>query len=179
MLIWGNKEYIVDRLIEDNGFENIKRQLANLLFGTKSIENRWDIFRKEIKGIGPAGMSELLTYVNPNEYILFNKNTIRSLTYLGVKGLPKYNYQRSGKKFNKVCGHAKKILALLVSNGKKGADLLDVDYFLWDEVLPIVQGGLSESSPDVTDIEKISSKDSKSLHDEIKEKIVEICFLQA
>lgn len=174
MLIWGNKEYVVNRLIEDNGFENIKKQLADLLFGTNPIETRWDIFRKEFKGLGPASMSELLAYVNPKEYILFNKNTVRSLSYLGVKGLPKYDYQRTGKKFVEICGYAKEILKLIVSNGIKDADLLDVDYFLWNEVLPLIQDSQPVSSPDVPDIEKISNKDSKSLHDEIKEKIVEI-----
>jgi len=174
MLIWGNKEYIVDRLIEDNGFENIKKQLADLLFGIKQIETRWDIFRKEVKGLGPASMSELLAYANPKEYILFNKNTLRSLSYLGVTELPKYDYQRTGKKFAEICGYAKEILKLIVSNGIIDTDLLDVDYFLWDEVLPLTQENPPILSPDVPDIEKISSKDSKSLHDEIKGKIAEI-----
>jgi len=174
MLIWGNKEYVVNRLIEDNGFENIKKQLADFLFGTKPIETRWDVFHREFKGLGPASMSELLAYANPKEYILFNKNTLRSLSYLGVTGLPKYDYQRTGKKFAEICGYAKEILRLIVSNGIKDADLLDVDYFLWDEVLPLVQDNPPLLSPEIPDIEKISSKDSKSLHDEIKEKIVEI-----
>ena len=61
MLIWGNKKYVVEKLIEDNGLEHIKKQLAELLYGTKSIEIRWDNFLKEIKGLGPATISELLT----------------------------------------------------------------------------------------------------------------------
>jgi len=154
MLIWGNKEYVVNRLIEDNGFENIKKQLADFLFGTKPIETRWDVFHREFKGLGPASMSELLAYANPKEYILFNKNTLRSLSYLGVTGLPKYDYQRTGKKFAEICGYAKEILRLIVSNGIKDADLLDVDYFLWDEVLPLVQDNPPLLSPEIPDIEK-------------------------
>lgn len=39
MLIWGNKKYVVDKLIADNGFITLKKQLAELLYGTKPIEN--------------------------------------------------------------------------------------------------------------------------------------------
>jgi len=45
MLIWGNKKYLVDKLIEDNGFDTIKNELAELIWATRSIENRWDHFR--------------------------------------------------------------------------------------------------------------------------------------
>ena len=31
MLIWGNKKYIVDKMIADNGFVTLKKQLAELL----------------------------------------------------------------------------------------------------------------------------------------------------
>lgn len=34
MLIWGNKKYVVDKLIADNGFLALKKQLAELLYGT-------------------------------------------------------------------------------------------------------------------------------------------------
>ena len=93
MLIWGNKKYVVDKLIEDNGFENIKNQLVNLLYGEDNIEVRWDLFLKNIKGVGPATISELLTYINPQEYAIFNKTTILCYTYLDIPDMPKYNYQ--------------------------------------------------------------------------------------
>lgn len=34
MLIWGNKKYIIDKLIEDNGFINLKNFLSELLYGS-------------------------------------------------------------------------------------------------------------------------------------------------
>ena len=61
MLIWGNKKYVVDKLIADNDFASLKKQLAELLYGTSPIEKRWDTFLKSIKGMGPATISELLT----------------------------------------------------------------------------------------------------------------------
>src|ERR1700677_3251441 len=46
MLIWGNKHYVVNKVIEDNGFDYFKEQLAGLVWGKKPIETRWDTFRK-------------------------------------------------------------------------------------------------------------------------------------
>lgn len=91
MLIWGNKKYVVDKLIADNGFENVKKQLVELLYGDAAIEKRWDVFLKNVKGLGPATISELLSYINPKEYVIFNKTTILCYTFLDIPDMPKYN----------------------------------------------------------------------------------------
>ncbi len=174
MLIWGNKKYVVDKLIADNGFENLKKQLAELLYGNSAIEKRWDIFLKSVKGLGPATISELLTYANPQEYVIFNKTTILCYSYLDIPDMPKYNYQYTGKKYAKVCTIAKEIAAELKKAGSQDFDLLVVDYFLWDEILPLAEKKMPEKTA-VTPVKKpITNNDSKSLHDEMKEKLVAI-----
>ena len=176
MLIWGNKKYVVDKLIVDNGFENVKKQLAALLYGDAAIEKRWDTFLKNVKGLGPATISELLTYVNPREYVIFNRTTILCFTYLGVPGMPKYNYQYTGKKYVEACTVAKQIAEELAAAGEENVDLLSVDYFMWDELLPLAEKQEPSGGTAVTlDAEKPATvKESKSLHDEIKEKLVAI-----
>ena len=173
MVIWGNKKYVVDKLIADNGFDALKKQLAELLYGTVPIEKRWTAFLKTVKGLGPATISELLTYANPDEYVIFNKTTILCYTYLDVPDMPKYNYQYTGKKYTEVCTIAKEISTALKAAGAEDYDLLAVDYFLWDEVLPLAE----KKEPVSQATEKTAPKtasDSKSLHDEIKEKLVAI-----
>ena len=174
MLIWGNKKYVVDKLIQDNGFANLKKHLADLLFGHDSIEKRWDVFLKTVKGMGPATISELLTYANPNEYVIFNKTTILCYGYLGIPDMPKYNYQYTGKKYAEVCSVAKDIAAELKKAGADDYDLLAVDYFLWDEILPLAEKKVDtpvevQPAPITT-----SKKHNVSIHDEIKEKLVTI-----
>lgn len=139
MLIWGNKKYVVDKLIADNGFTTLKKQLSELLYGTLPIEKRWDTFLKSIKGMGPATISELLTYANPQEYVIFNKTTILCYGYLDIPDMPKYNYQYTGKKYAEVCAIAKEIAAELKKTGADDYDLLAVDYFMWDEILPLLK----------------------------------------
>ena len=173
MLIWGNKKYIVDKLIADNGFDALKKQLAELLYGTSPIEKRWDLFLKSVKGMGPATISELLTYSNPQEYVIFNKTTILCFGYLDIPDMPKYNYQYTGKKYKEVCTIAKEIAQELKKSGAENYDLLAVDYFLWDELLPLAEKKSAETP--VSESKKPSTvSDSKSLHDEIKEKLVAI-----
>lgn len=175
MLIWGNKQYVVEKVISDNGFDNVKKQLTELLYGSAPIEKRWDSFTKNVKGLGPATMSELLTYVNPQEYVIFNKTTILCYGYLDIPDMPKYNYQFTGKKFVEVCNIAKEISRALSDAGAEDSDLLAVDYFLWDEILPLAEKKAPATEHEKEKPEKpISLNDSKSLHDEIKEKLVAI-----
>ena len=165
MLIWGNKKYVVDKLIADNGFSSLKKHLAELLYGSAKIESRWDTFLKSIKGMGPATISELLTYANPNEYVIFNKTTILGFTYLDIPDMPKYNYQYTGKKYAEVCEIAKEISHVLKESGVEDYDLLAVDYFIWDEILPLAEK--KEIKTDDVTLKKdkqVSDKDSKSLH---------------
>jgi len=70
MLIWGNKDYIVDKIINDNNLELLKEKLAWFIWANDPIEERWNNFRSEIKGFGPAMMSELLCSVYPNKYMV-------------------------------------------------------------------------------------------------------------
>ena len=174
MLIWGNKNYVVDKLIGDNGFDHLKMQLAELLYGTSSIENRWDLFLKSIKGMGPATISELLTYINPQEYVIFNKTTILCYSFLEIPDMPKYNYQYTGKKYVEVCKTAKEIASELKKAGAEDYDLLAIDYFMWDEILPLAEKKSSEVPATLETKKHVTANDSKSLHDEIKEKLVAI-----
>ena len=174
MLIWGNKKYVVDKLIEDNGFETIKRFLADLLFGSKPVHNRWDSFLKEIKGMCPATVSELLCYQDPQNFIIANRTTATCFQYLGISGMPRRNYQFTGARYLEVCRSAKQLAEALRAAGGKDMDLLMVDYFLWDEILPLAEKKLPAEPESIPDMERISTKDSNSLHDEIKEKLVEI-----
>ena len=173
MIMWGNKKYVADQLIDDNGFDTLKKQLADLLYGTAPIEKRWDGFLKSVKGIGPATVSELLAYINPKEYVIFNRTTILCYTYLDITDMPKYNYQYTGKKYTEVCATAKEIAAALKAAGADDYDLLAVDYFLWEEVLPLAEKKEPGNQAPVPVTPKTAS-DSKSLHDEIKDKLVAI-----
>ncbi len=174
MQIWGNKHYVVDKIINENGFDNFKNHLAELVRGEKDIAVRWDTFRKEIKGMGPAMISEILCKTHPDSYMLWNRRAYVALNYLGVEKLPRYDYQLTGKVYRYLCDIAKEIEVELINAGFNDKSLLAVDYFIWDE-LQVVEnlGEIYDKKPAVI-LDNSSIEESKFIHDDTRDKISDI-----
>jgi len=178
MLIWGNKQYVVDKLIRDNGFKKVKKELADLIWGSKSIEERWDHFRRSIKGMGPAMMSEILCHAHPEECMLWNRRAYVGLKYLGAENLPRYNYQLTGKKYKELSDIAKSIAKEMVAMGITDANLLTVDYFIWHELQ--FEDNLTQIHKKAKKSEQMSAAEEKDssttefIHDEVRDKIADI-----
>lgn len=176
MLIWGNKKYIVDKIIDDNGLKKFREQLANLVWGNDDISNRWDEFRTEIKGFGPAMISEILCKTHPNDFMLWNRRAYVGLDYLEVDKLPKYDYQLDGEMYKYLCNVSKEIATELDSAGFEDTTLLAVDYFIWDE-LQVIDNltkfrGLGK--PGETEITVEKPEEAKFIHNEIRDKLRDI-----
>lgn len=176
MLIWGNKHYAVDKIIEDNGLKNFKQYLAEIVWGEEDIENRWDNFRGNIKGMGPAMISEILCKTHPNEYMIWNRRTYVGLKYLEVKKLPRYDYQLTGEVYKNICQVSNEIAEELGRHGYDDATLLSVDYFIWNELQ--VEENISQiyATKPKTDKEDNfeSPKESKFIHNDIRDKLRDI-----
>lgn len=180
MVIWGNKQYVVDKMISENGFEKFKQELAELLWGNTFIEARWDRAMKNIKHMGPAMYSELLCHVHPNDFIVWNRRAYAGLKYLGVPKLPKYNYQLTGKKYRELSAVGKMIAVEMENIGIPDTSLLAVDYFIWDELQ--VEDNLSkiftknatkeEKLPD--QLGEIDEEEEQFVHNEIRDSIMQI-----
>jgi len=163
MLIWGNKRYVVDKLLQNHGLSKIQKELAELVWGSSDIAKRWDHFRKNIKGIGPAMISEILCHVHPSECMLWNRKAYIGLSYLGFDKLPVHNYQLTGSKYAQLSKSVKSIAEELQKAGIDNANLLAVDYFIWDQL-------------QVEGIPKTKKEETANefIHDEIRDKIAEI-----
>ena len=176
MQIWGNKHYIVDKIIEDNGRRQFKEHLADLVRGKQPISERWDSFRSAIKGMGPAMMSEILCKTHPKDYMLWNRRAYVALNHLEVEKLPRYDYQHSGGVYEHLCTVAKEIASELRSTGFKDVTLLAVDYFLWQQLQ--VEDNLTQihkGKPEIvhtTDLE--SSQEAEFIHNDIRDKLRDI-----
>ena len=172
MIVWGNKKYIADKIIELNGFENIKNMIVDLLYGNEAIEKRWDRFYKAKTRLGPSSMSELLSYINPNEYVICNQVTCDCFRYLEVSKVPKYNYQYTGENYKRLCDISKDIKNEMINNGIENVDLLVMDYMFWDIIYPNYK---KEKLDLKLDEEIVIEKDEKQfIHDDIINQIVEI-----
>lgn len=180
MLIWGNKQYVVDKLIEQHGLDLVRDELSELIWGKPPIDARWDRFRSRIKGIGPAMMSELLTHVHPDQYLLWNRRAYVGLNYLGVPDLPRHSFQLTGKRYKDLCALGLELTAKLKKLGVPSPNLLDLDYFIWEE-LQVAENlsaihkpaaGVKDSQPAAQSLP--TEAEAEFLHDDIKEKVAEI-----
>lgn len=180
MLIWGNKKYIIDKIITDNGFTNIKNYLTDFLYGADNLDKRWDKFRKSAKNFGSAMASELLNHVYPDKYMLWNRKAYVGLNYLEVEDLPKYDYQLNGKKYLQLCGEASKIIDEMKKQGLKNVNMLFADYFIWDELqfeenLSGIGTKKALKNEKENRIEaQINKDENQFIHNEIRDKIYKI-----
>ncbi len=178
MRIWGNKEYVANELMSYNGLPNLLKHLSDLIWSVEPLDLRWDTFRRAVKGMGPAMMSEILCHVHPSKCMLWNRRAYVALNYLGVADLPRYNYQFTGRKYQELCKMAVEIEDEMRKLGDKEASLLTVDYFIWDELQ--VAENLSEiykpvpaSAPPVN-VDKVEDTTSAFIHNEVRDKIADI-----
>jgi len=165
MVMWGDKRALARRLMEDNGFDTLKLQLAELLYGDSPLPRRWDEARAALRGLGPGALSELMSYEHADACLICNRAVIGCLTWLGVEGLPRYLHQYTGDKYAHLCAQGQRIAQALRSCGMPEADLLTADYFLWDAVQPAM------AEPDVT---PVPDGPTPLLHNELRDAIATI-----
>ena len=149
--IWTNKDwYIEHKLLAPNGMEKIRTGLSKLLYDDDggSIAKKYDEFKANVKGLGPSSLSEILHFVFPDKYCLWNDKPKTMLPKLELDILPKrfFNYQIStgGEYFECVqaLGLVKDAMA---SHGVR--DFIDLDImFLYMHSRPSLSGKLSPDS---------------------------------
>jgi hypothetical protein len=178
MLVWGNKKYVVDKMISANGLEKTRDTLADLVWGSSAIEERWDRSQERLNGLGPAMASELLCLTHPGQYVIWNRRALVALDYLEVKKLPRYNYQLTGARYVQLIETMKTVRDELANLGYTDADFLLADYFLWDElqVEPVLNAiGRRPKGTDAL-VDEIPTDETERLfvHNEVRDKIADI-----
>lgn len=177
MRMWGNKHYVVDKIIEDNGLDNFKNSLIELVWGNKDIAIRWNSFRDKIKHMGSAMVSEILCKTFPDKYMLWNRRAYIALNFLEVKNLPKYDYQHTGKVYEYLCSVCKEIGRELVNAGIKNGSQLSVDYFIWDKLQvsgnleSVFKNSKNEKGSDLTSKPK---QEAEFIHNDVRDRLKEI-----
>lgn len=133
-LIWSNKDYKVKKLLKDNGFPKIKEALKHLLYGSDSLDKRWDTFRAAIKGLGPSSMSEILAFSNPDKYGIVNLKPLSLLPVLGILSESEFKkyayYSLNGKRYVSLLDNLAKVRQVLRKHGLGKADFIDTDFFI-------------------------------------------------
>lgn len=132
---WGSKEwYFQEKIIKPNEFDKIKEQLKKLFYDETDIAVRYDDFRNNIKGLGVSSVTELLHFVFPDKYCLWNDKPKTVLPYLKLDIVPekffKYNIQ-TGNEYKQCIEALDLIRKELENNGFVNPNFIDVDCLFW------------------------------------------------
>ena len=160
---WAKKEWLVNYWIEGaGGIENLRKSLEELIYSNRKLVERFDIFKKNVKGFGAATLTEILTYFNPQEYGIWNIRTKQGLLKLGINrvaeniDVSKLSISNiSGKDYEAIIKTLKEIAGVLKNETTlKDPDLLDVNHFLYylAITLDIKGNGSGENVPEHDEI---------------------------
>ncbi len=131
---WGNKAYLVEKLIALNGLPAIASHLHTLLWGREDIARRYDAFRRAIKGLGAASITELLAFTHPESCGLWNDTVRAALIMLGFRAdFPAVRkVQISGAEYRAFNALIADLGAELAERHRlDGLDYLDMNAFLY------------------------------------------------
>jgi hypothetical protein len=136
MQIWGNKDWHLDNDIikPSGGYDVVKNAFTELLYGSDNIEKRLDTFRDNVKGLGFSTISEILNFVYPDQYCLFNAKTKFGLQYMNIDILPKRYLKygiNTGREYLESLQLLTAIKNVVEENGLKKMNFIDLDAFFW------------------------------------------------
>jgi len=132
--LWTNKDYPADRVLKHATLERVREELYLLLWGDAPIAERYDSFRRSIKGMGPSMITEILCFVRPKDYPIWNEKPKNVLPRLGMKTLlpdKLYKYQISGDDYARIIEVLDTLRREVESQGFPDMDFMDLDIFIW------------------------------------------------
>ncbi len=132
--IWTNKNYLFNQILEKTEFSEIKYRLKELLYGEGDFAERFDNFINIVKGLGGSSVTEILVFMLPDKFSLWNDKPKNVLPLFSIKGLPERVFKyplKSGKDYLACNTVMAEILGLMRKLGFPEADFLDLDIFMW------------------------------------------------
>jgi len=142
MAIWTKREQRINQIIERNGVKKLRDMFYDLIYGSAPLEERFDNFLANVWGLGVAAVTEILCFVKPEKYAMWNKKVVLAIEKLGllkdlakVLGLKKSKVEGvpsiKGYQYVKVVKFLDELKAELEQIVGQRIDFLELDYFLY------------------------------------------------
>jgi len=132
---WTNKEWCIETyFLKPYGIKIIRENLFKLLYGENDISERIDEFRKKIKGFGFSHITEIIHFVFPDKYCLWNTKPKTVLPFIGLNILPErfFNYSlHDGKDYTQCLEFMTVLKQELVNKENDNPNFLDLDCVLY------------------------------------------------
>ncbi|MCX6064094.1 MAG: hypothetical protein NTV26_07965 [Caldiserica bacterium] len=127
MAVWGNKSYYAGRIVEMNsgGLPTVVRYLRELYAPRDPVET-YAAMVGSFHGMGPSSISEALSYLHPDQFIPWNKQTRIALGKLGVLPELQKTYSLTPAQYRAFIGRCEALAGTLAKAGLPG------DYYILD-----------------------------------------------
>ena len=154
---WGNVQYRAQKIIADNGIKKIKEAFKILLDTSIPPHKRYGKVLKMIKGLGPAAITEILSYIHPHECSIWNRKAREALDILNISIINTNRYKLTPQEYKTYNKLVKTIQEELNFQKSKMEDigLFLTDFFFFE----LSQQGAKPEKP----------KDNGFDHDEIRD----------
>jgi len=133
---WSDKPWKAEIILEKNGLVKFRTELKGFLYGHADFEGRFDRFIQNVKGLGVDYATEILAFVFPDRYCLWNRVAADMSIYLGLYPLLPYEVWKerkevNGKNYIRCCEVLQIIRNELASSIQKKTDFVDVYHFMF------------------------------------------------
>jgi hypothetical protein len=128
---WTNKDYLLGKML-NSGLPTIRNAFKYLLYSNDPLAKRYDHVKKNVRMMGVASISEILTHHDHDRYAIFNRRSHNGLVSLGINEsqLPKVS-QISGSQYQSFCELALNIRSQIAQEYPEISDLLKLDFLLF------------------------------------------------
>jgi len=170
--MWGNKGYLVDKVIQENSLSIIKINLKNLIWGSGTLASRYDDFRKKVKGFGTAMLAEILAFIHPAQCGIWNDRARTALKQLGFEGALPFlqKSQLTGQEYQKYNDLLGLLVAELKTQGFLDMDYLGINYYFFE----IWRAKKHEATLSIVEPVKLEKTKDIFNHDDVIEQLIAI-----
>ena len=140
--VWTKVEHHVSQIIEKNGVDKLRALFYDLIYGERPLEDRLDNFLASAWGLGVAAATEILCFVRPEKYAMWNRRVAQAieklglledlLKILGLRGKQPANILSiSGHQYVKIISFLDGLRRELERLSNQKTDFLELDFFLY------------------------------------------------
>lgn len=142
MAVWTKREQRINQIIKRNGVKKLREMFYELIYGGAPLEERFDNFLTDVWGLGVAAVTEILCFVEPEKYAMWNKKVVLAIKKLGLlEDLAKtlglrgnrvsFIHSINGNQYKKIIKFLHKLKAEIEQVASQKVDFLELDYFLY------------------------------------------------
>jgi hypothetical protein len=131
--MWGNKQYLIQKIVSANGLDKLSRELSRLWDTDISVADRYEHFLDTISYLGPAAVTEMMCYLEPHRCGIWNQKARGALKVLDFGGFVSPDkYRITGGEYETFNRLLAAIATEIQKSGLEEVDLLLVEYFLYE-----------------------------------------------